>query len=146
MAKKRLYRSRKSKKLGGVCGGIADYLNVDPVLIRLIWILWLFIGSFGLWVYILAWIIIKKEPANKIYEPNRDGEKETVSEKVIKKVLLTLTILIISISAFSKGEGELTNKPRNPVVVESPNYTEKVIIPTLILRPETPAEATFEEN
>lgn len=59
---KRLYRSRKDKILGRVCGGIANYFSIDPVIVRLIWIL-LSIGSFGagIIVYVIAWIIIPQE-------------------------------------------------------------------------------------
>lgn len=53
-----LYRSKTDKKIAGVCGGIAEYLNTDPTLIRLIWILGTLLWGAGLIGYILAWIII----------------------------------------------------------------------------------------
>jgi len=60
---KRLYRSRQHKMLGGVCGGIAEYLGADPTIIRIAWIvLTLFPLIPGVLVYIIAWIIIPKEP------------------------------------------------------------------------------------
>ncbi|MCK5150013.1 PspC domain-containing protein [Candidatus Pacearchaeota archaeon] len=64
MAKKikRLYRSKKEKVFGGVCGGIAEHFNVDPTLIRLLWILALFGVGFGLLAYLIAWIIIPLNP------------------------------------------------------------------------------------
>jgi len=58
---KRLYRSKKEKILGGVCGGIAEYFNKDPTLIRLLWILFTFLGGAGILAYIIAWIIIPKK-------------------------------------------------------------------------------------
>ena len=58
---KRLYRSKKNRMIGGVCGGIGEYFNVDPTLIRLVWILFLFAGGAGLLAYIIAWIIIPLE-------------------------------------------------------------------------------------
>jgi phage shock protein PspC (stress-responsive transcriptional regulator) len=61
----RLYRSGKDKILGGVCGGIAEYLGVDPVLIRLLWILGSFLWGFGVILYIIAWIIIPRNPKHK---------------------------------------------------------------------------------
>ncbi|MBU5689682.1 MAG: PspC domain-containing protein [Candidatus Aenigmatarchaeota archaeon] len=63
MAKKikRLYRSEKEKVLGGVCGGIGEYFNIDPVIVRLLWILFtLFLGA-GVILYIIAWIIIPEK-------------------------------------------------------------------------------------
>jgi len=63
---KRLYRSGKNRILGGVCGGIGEYLDTDPTVIRLIWIIFTLI-SFGLGIiaYILAWIIIPRNPKHK---------------------------------------------------------------------------------
>jgi phage shock protein C len=55
---KRLYRSRKNRVIAGVCGGLAEYLNVDPVLVRLIAVLLLFVGGGSLIAYILGMIII----------------------------------------------------------------------------------------
>lgn len=55
---KRLYRSTKDKMLGGVCGGIAEYFDVDPTLVRLAWILLTLAWGAGLILYIIAWIIV----------------------------------------------------------------------------------------
>lgn len=62
---KRVYRSGKDKVLGGVCGGIGEYLNVDPVLIRLAWVASVLIWGFGILLYILAWIIIPRNPEHE---------------------------------------------------------------------------------
>ncbi len=59
MAKK-LYLSSRDKKIAGVCGGIAEYFNVDPTLVRLLWILLTLMGGFGILAYIIAWAIIPK--------------------------------------------------------------------------------------
>jgi phage shock protein C len=54
----RLYRSQTNKVLAGVCGGLAEYLNADPTVIRLVWILLTFLGGSGIILYILAIFII----------------------------------------------------------------------------------------
>ena len=59
---KRLYRSRKDKIIAGVCGGIGEYFKIDPVIIRLLWILLIFAGGSGILAYLVAWIIIPKHP------------------------------------------------------------------------------------
>ena len=60
---KRLYRSRNNQIIGGGCAGIADYFEVDPVLVRLIWVIaTLFSMGLGILAYIIAWIIIPEEP------------------------------------------------------------------------------------
>ena len=55
---KRLYRSRKDKIIGGVCGGIAEYFNIDPVIVRLLWIILVLLGGTGILAYIIALIIV----------------------------------------------------------------------------------------
>jgi phage shock protein C len=62
MEPKRLFRSRKERILGGVCGGLGIYFNLDPVLIRVIWAILFFAAGIGFLGYILAWIIIPEEP------------------------------------------------------------------------------------
>lgn len=64
MEPKRLFRSRKDRILGGVCGGMGNYFNLDPVLVRVIWVVLLFAAGVGFLAYILSWIIIPEEPAN----------------------------------------------------------------------------------
>lgn len=58
---KKLYRSNTNKMLAGVCGGIGEYFNVDPTLVRLGFVALSFLAGGGLLVYILATIIIPKE-------------------------------------------------------------------------------------
>ncbi len=55
---KRLYRSRKNRMIAGICGGLAEYLNLDPVLIRIAWVALTFLGGSGLFIYIVGIIII----------------------------------------------------------------------------------------
>ena len=60
---KRLYRSRKDRIIGGVCGGIARYLEVDPVVARLIWAVATLVSmGLGILAYLIAWVIIPEEP------------------------------------------------------------------------------------
>lgn len=61
MEQKKLFRARDNRMVCGVCGGIGNYFNVDPTLIRLVWVLASFFGGSGLLVYIIAAIIIPEE-------------------------------------------------------------------------------------
>ena len=54
---KRLHRNKKDGKIAGICAGIGDYFDIDPVIVRLLFLLALFLGG-GLIVYIIAWIIV----------------------------------------------------------------------------------------
>ena len=57
MEQKRLYRSSTNKMLCGVCAGIADYINIDPTVVRLLWVIFGFFGA-GILAYIVAAIIM----------------------------------------------------------------------------------------
>jgi phage shock protein C len=61
MDQKRLYRSNRNKMICGVCGGIAEYINIDPTIVRLLWVVFSFAGGAGLLAYIIAAIIIPVE-------------------------------------------------------------------------------------
>lgn len=61
MEPKRLYRSREDRMICGVCGGVAEYFNVDPTIIRLVVAIFGFTGT-GIFVYILAAIIMPDGP------------------------------------------------------------------------------------
>ena len=60
---KRLYLSDTERKIGGVCGGIGEYLDKDPTLIRILFILViLFSFGFGIIAYLAMWLIVPKKP------------------------------------------------------------------------------------
>ncbi len=67
---RRLKRSRRDKKIGGVCGGFGEYFNVDPTLVRVLWILAVLLGGTGLLLYIILWIVMPLE-ADPVLEPHR---------------------------------------------------------------------------
>ena len=59
---KKLYKSNKNKKLDGVCGVIAEYFNIDPTLVRLGWVVVCALGGSGVLAYIVAALIIPRDP------------------------------------------------------------------------------------
>lgn len=59
---KKLYKSNQNKMLDGVCGGIAEYFVIDPTVVRLIWALFSLMGGCGILAYIIAAIIIPRNP------------------------------------------------------------------------------------
>ncbi len=62
MIMKKLYRSRTNKMLGGVCGGLGEYFNVDPTLVRIGFVLLALPGGLpGVLPYIILWVIIPKQ-------------------------------------------------------------------------------------
>lgn len=62
---RRLYRSGRDRILGGVCGGIAEYFGIDPVIVRLLWVIGTLAWGFGILLYIICWIIIPRNPNHK---------------------------------------------------------------------------------
>ena len=59
---KKLYKSNKNKMLEGVCGGSAEYFNIDPTLVRLGWVVFCALGGSGVLAYIVAALIIPRDP------------------------------------------------------------------------------------
>jgi len=62
LKEKRLYRQMNDKILGGVCTGLAEYFEIDPVLFRVLFVIAFFFGSMGIWLYIILWIVVPKAP------------------------------------------------------------------------------------
>jgi phage shock protein C len=58
---KQLRRSKSDRMIAGVCGGLGDYLGVDPVIVRLLWAVSIFGYGTGLLLYVIAWILIPEE-------------------------------------------------------------------------------------
>jgi phage shock protein PspC (stress-responsive transcriptional regulator) len=75
---KRLYRSRENRIVGGVCGGLAEYFDVDPLLVRIPWILITIFGGIGIIAYIIGLIII---PQNPYQEPASSHEGSGKQDK-----------------------------------------------------------------
>jgi phage shock protein C len=59
---RKLYRSRSNRMLAGVCGGVAQYFNVDATLIRVLFVLLAVLGGSGLLLYLAMWIIVPNQP------------------------------------------------------------------------------------
>ena len=59
---RKLYRSRTDRKLAGVCGGLAQYFNADPTLIRVLFVVLALLGGPGQVIYLVLWIIVPEEP------------------------------------------------------------------------------------
>ena len=59
---KKLRRSRTDSKIAGVCGGFADYLELDVTLMRIIWLMLAFLWGWGIIGYFIAWIVMPQEP------------------------------------------------------------------------------------
>lgn len=83
--RKRLYKSRRNKRIAGVCAGIADYFEISPFWVRLAFVVSLFFGPFAIFAYLLAALIMDKEPVAG--SPRAYGGRETgpASERPVRK-------------------------------------------------------------
>lgn len=77
---KRLYRSKHDRVIGGVCGGIAGYFNIDPVIIRIIWVIATIFGGAGVIAYIICWFVIPEEPV----ELSMNSRNATTIDKIVE--------------------------------------------------------------
>lgn len=75
---KKLYRSKKEKMVAGVAGGLGQYFDVDPVLIRVLFVITVFMSGTGVIAYILLWIITPVEPS-LAYEMTSSASDENPS-------------------------------------------------------------------
>lgn len=73
---KRLYRSKKDRVVAGVCAGIADYFDIDPVIVRLLFVLFALWGGSGLLLYIIAIFVIPTEPEEGKMQPVKEEMKD----------------------------------------------------------------------
>ncbi|MBI4267953.1 MAG: PspC domain-containing protein [Chloroflexi bacterium] len=96
---KRLYRSRTDRMIWGVCGGLAKYFDIDPVLVRVIFILLIFAGGIGIIGYIILALVVPVE-SSQASEP-KDVIRENVEE--MKQTATSLGSEIRS--SFVKEEG-----------------------------------------
>lgn len=85
MATRQLYRSRVNKVLGGVAGGIAEYFEIDPIIVRIIFVLLTLGHGSGLLIYIVLWLAVPENPDQPAYvkpetedaSTHKEGKKET---------------------------------------------------------------------
>lgn len=111
---RRLYRSRTDRMIAGVCGGIGDYFNVDPTLVRLAFLLLVLANGVGIILYIIGAIII---PLNPTVTPSRGPSVEVaIPSNLVNVVILAIgaVILILGVtSLFSIYAGA----PYNPMAI-----------------------------
>ena len=79
---KRLYRNTDDQMIGGVCSGVAEFVNVDPTAVRLAFLLLLFVGGGGLLVYLVMWAIMPVKPG--VSDGAIDVKEKPAVEKIEK--------------------------------------------------------------
>ena len=88
----KLYRSRESSVIAGVCGGMGEYFNIDPVIVRIIFILLMLPYGIGLLIYIFAWIMVPLRPNGLEVE-----QVESIDRKQMRKYLPGLLLIFVGL-------------------------------------------------
>lgn len=95
---KRIYRSHEDRIIAGVCGGFAEYFNIDVTIVRLIWIFFTIFGGMGILAYIFSIILISEKDSSKAKEIKADDDHEE------KLVLWGVVIIIVGILLFFRHQ------------------------------------------
>lgn len=91
--KRRLYRSVVNRRVAGVCGGVAEYFNIDPLIVRLVWFFSIFAHGIGLFAYIAAWIIIPESNQAAAMPPPARSQS---SQYVWGGILIVLGVIFLA--------------------------------------------------
>lgn len=98
MENKKFERSATNKVIGGVCAGLADYLNMDVTLMRVLFVVAALCGSFGFWLYVILWIVAPSQKVigfnNQYQEPIDISTPEDDKKGLQKGAIVTAIILI----------------------------------------------------
>ena len=87
---KKLYRSRTSSMIAGVCGGLGEYLKVDPTILRVVAVLLIFAKGIGLLAYLIGWIVIPRRP-------EMEPEVVTSERSELSRLLPGLALIVIGL-------------------------------------------------
>ena len=77
---RKLYRSAKDKMIGGVASGLAEYFDIDPTIVRVLFVISLFLGGTGIIAYIVLWVVVPERPLVFNTEPLTGGQATGSSE------------------------------------------------------------------
>lgn len=99
MNKKRLFRNKQNKIIGGVCGGLADYFNIDPVIIRILFVVTTIGWGVGLLLYLLLWIAVPEKdlsPEEILFEEpvKEDNNLKAVNRKKYSNLFGVILIFV----------------------------------------------------
>lgn len=98
---KRLYKSRSDRVIAGVCGGVGEYFNIDPVLVRIVWVLLSVLGGSGILAYIIGIIIIPEAPESVADEAEvKQSRAGRTSSQTVWGIILIAIGLLFLLSQF----------------------------------------------
>jgi phage shock protein C len=98
---KRLFRSGKDRVVAGVCGGLADYFDIDPLLIRIIFMILALSGGLGILIYLAAWLIIPGQGQT----PPTPEERKPNMKRNPSGVVFGILVIILGIGLLLNNYG-----------------------------------------
>lgn len=108
-SKNKLFRSEKNVVIGGVCGGLGEYFDIDPVILRVIFAVLAIFGGGGLLLYLLLWIVIPSKTSSKDYVNENVEEIKEQTKKAVKngnaRFILGIGIILLGLSILSENLG-----------------------------------------
>jgi phage shock protein C len=105
---KRLYRDKSNEMIGGVCSGIAEYLDVDTTIIRLLFVIFAFMGGGGFWIYLVLWFIMPEKPLT-LSEAVEVKERSTAEEEAAEAT----TSVVVTAEKKTPAKKPAVKKPAN---------------------------------
>lgn len=72
---KRLYRSETDLVLGGVCGGLGEYLRINPLFIRIFFVVWTILGELSVLIYIILWLVVPRKSDTSAFRAENLGAR-----------------------------------------------------------------------
>jgi phage shock protein C len=96
VSSQKLYRSSSDKMIAGVCGGLGKYFSVDATIVRLVFLLLLFLGGSGFLVYLILWIIVPEEqPAGAAPPEVIQANTQDLAQAAVRNGPLIFAVLLI---------------------------------------------------
>ncbi len=83
--KEKLYRSRRVRVFGGVAGGLAQYFNIDPIIVRVLFVVITIMNGIGILLYIILWIVVPEEPFETAYKVKTESSDSAQTEDAQKE-------------------------------------------------------------
>lgn len=93
---RRLYRSRQERMIAGVAGGLAQYLDVDPALVRLGFVLLTLASGVGLLAYVILWIVVPERPEGMPELPITGGGMRARGRETMGFILIALGLVLLA--------------------------------------------------
>lgn len=98
--KKKLYRSDRSKVIAGVCGGLGEYFDIDPAIVRVVAVVLVFAKGIGLLAYLAAWLIVPRVPAGVVVESNGKPEPSELRKYIPGLLFILVGVIFLFDNVF----------------------------------------------